>query len=153
MAVTGGEAAREKVLIPLKSGGRMELLQKGDPQGEEPAPGDGIVRVVDDRYEGNPSFQIRDSFLIRSRERKREILDVLIAYNSAHPTNPTWNRTIGSLEKEWNLHNLAYRLHVYRKSARHVDLDNRDEGRGYLHFFITGFFRVLEKMTGIKKRP
>lgn len=102
------------------------------------------VLVIDDRRTGNPSFQIVGSHAVHGTERMREILDAIIAFDQLTPTERPWRRTMDSLIKEWKLHNLAYALHVYRKSARDVDLDNRDEGKGYLHFFLVAFERVCE---------
>ncbi len=106
----------------------------------------GSVLVLDDRDTGNPSFQILCSHAVHSLVEKREILDAIIAFDQMQPSEKPWRRSMDSLLKEWNLHNLAYRLHVYRRSSADVDLDNRDEGKGYFHFFVTSAERVFERI-------
>lgn len=130
--------------------GRALHIVKAD--ADTSAYGDGAdgVLVLDDRDTGNPSFQIRRSYAVRAAEDKREILDAIIAFDRENPSMRPWRRSPASLLKEWNLHNLAYRLHFYRRSAANVDLDNYDEGKGYLRFFVTSFergMRLLYKKT------
>ncbi|MEG1524767.1 MAG: hypothetical protein RRZ24_03440 [Clostridia bacterium] len=128
---------------PLPSGGMLYIVQHGTDV-DDISNNEAHIVALDDRYEGNPSFQIRESYRVHNAQRKREILDALIAFDRETPTDPPWQRTRDSLYREWKLHNLAYRLHIYRKSARHVDLDNRDEGKGYWHLFVTAGERALE---------
>ncbi len=138
------EKAAPLFIRPLHTGGRISIYEKDAAKGDA-APED--VVVLDDRATGNPSFQILASYRIRSRARKKEILQAIIDFDMANPTDPQWKRSMDSLVREWNLHNLAYRLHVYRRSSRDVDLDNRDEGKGYVHFFIVAAQRVWERLT------
>lgn len=98
----------------------------------------GALTALDDRSTGNPSFCIYDSYRVTRRARRREILEALINYDAAHPTTPAWGRTLRSLEREWVIHNVAYRLGLFRSHARHVDLDNREEGKGWLHYILRG---------------
>lgn len=127
---------------PLPSGGELRIITK-EMDASAHADVDGVL-VIDDRYTGNPSFQIVGSHAVHEPARMREILDAIIAFDRLTPTQRPWRRSMESLLKEWKLHNLAYALHVYRKSARDVDLDNRDEGKGYVHFFLVAFERVCE---------
>lgn len=152
--ISGAKGPDQPIYISLPGGGELEILTKEQaerlPEGEKGPTS--RIRVIDDRYTENPSFQIKSSHLIRDAKRKKEILNAIIAFNRATPTDPPWNRTALSLKREWDLHNLAYRLHLYRKSAAHVDLDNRDEGKGYLHFFVTAAERVVELLAAKLKR-
>ncbi len=132
----------------LPSGGMLYIWKKGARQTVCP-PGRDAVLVFDDRHTGNPSFQIVESCRIKNNSRKREILQAIIDFDARTPTDPPWRRTMDSLVKEWNLHNLAFRLHVCRRSSRDVDLDNRDEGKGYLHFFAVAAQRAAEKLRGL----
>ena len=131
-------------VAPLPSGGRLYIFNKGETPTNEPEPSD--VLVFDDRHNGNPSFQILESHRVKGERRKREILQAILDYDARTPSDPPWRRSMDSLLREWNLHNLAFILHVYRRSARHVDLDNRDEGKGYAHFFLVAAQRVWEKL-------
>lgn len=133
----------------LPSGRGLHIAKVGaDTRAYDDSAGD--VLVLDDRDTGNPSFQILRSYAVRAVADKREILDAIIAFDRENPSERPWRRSVQSLLKEWNLHNLAYRLHFYRKSAANVDLDNYDEGKGYLRFFITSFergMRLIYKRT------
>lgn len=133
--------------IALATGGRLYIVKKGEERAADVTPTQGDVLVRDDRHTGNPSFQIVESHRIRSSARMREILACIIDFDARHPTDPAWQRGMDSLLREWKLHNLAYRLHVCRGSARHVDLDNRDEGKGYARFFLVAAARAWERIA------
>lgn len=94
-------------------------------------PEDGVIHVLDDRRnERMPNVRIAFSYRQRTRAEMDAVLSVLAAREAADPS--PWRRTIESMRREWELHNLAYRLHLLRGSARHVDLDNKDERMGLL---------------------
>ncbi len=112
----------------------------------------GAIAVYDDRRTGNPSFRIFRSYAIVGRKRRREILDALIAYDAANPTDPPWQRTLPSLEHEWVIHNVAYRLGLFRGHTRDVDLDNREEGKGWLHFILRGLQRIFRPVARLFRR-
>ena len=138
-------------IIPLKTGGKLHIIKLEDRSSVGKVPEEDVL-VIDDRNPSNPSFQVMDSFLIRNGKRREEILNALIQYDREHPSETRWIRTISSLKKEWLAHNAAYRLHFFRSSARHVDLDNRDEGDSYFHFFWIGVQRFLERKGWKKKQ-
>ena len=137
---------------PLATGGTLYIVYKEALERARPRLEPGDVLVLDDRRTGNPSFQIRDSHAVKSGARKREILQAIVDYDANGPTDPPWRRSMDSLLREWKLHNLAFLLHVYRRSARDVDLDNRDEGKGYLHFFLVAAQRVWERLVARLRR-
>lgn len=139
-------AQQALVQVPLASGGTVYIVPKSASGEYAQNLAKNDVLVLDDRYEGNPSFQVVESHAVHSVKRMREILAAIVAFDLQTPTDPAWRRSMDSLVKEWRLHNLAYRLHVYRRSARHVDLDNRDEGKGYAHFFFVAAARVWERI-------
>ncbi len=90
------------------------------------APEDGVIHVLDDRRNARmPNVRIAFSYRQRTRAQMDAVLAVLLEREAADPT--AWKRTGDSMRREWELHNLAYRLHLLRGSARHVDLDNKDE--------------------------
>ncbi len=139
-------AERERLheMIPLKTGGILHIVGLENWKELEGIPEKDVL-AIDDRNTKNPSFQVIDSYRIHSKKRRAEILDALMCYDADHPSISKWNRTMKSLEKEWLAHNAAYRLHFFRSSARNVDLDNRDEGDSYFHFFRVGVERFLER--------
>ena len=145
------ENSRLHERIPLKTGGTLHIVGLEDKAGAENIPQEDIL-AIDDRNPSNPSFQVLNSYLVRNGARREEILSALIRYDREHPSAVRWNRTLRSLKKEWLAHNIAYDLHFFRSSARHVDLDNRDEGDSYFHFFWIGVERFLER-KGWKKQP
>jgi hypothetical protein len=129
------------VTIGLPSGKTLQIAW--DRARAEKASADDVVSVFDDRHTGNPSFQIRRSFRVRRKEERLEVLRALLEYDAAHPSDPPWQRTLGSLEREWALHNLAYRIGFLRSRARDADLDNHAEGRGALKYFIKAAWGVI----------
>lgn len=129
------------VFIPLASG--RTLCIAGDLTYAGEAASDRVVAVYDDRHTGNPSFQIQRSCRVRRKKDRLEVLRALLEYDAAHPSEPPWHRTIGSLEREWALHNLAYRVGFLRSRARDVDLDNHAEGRGALKYFVEAAWGVI----------
>ena len=72
-----------------------------------------------------PNIRNAISYRQRTHEQMDAVLSVLLEREKADPT--AWKRSLASMRREWELHNLAYRLHLLRGSARHVDLDNKDE--------------------------
>lgn len=142
-----GDGARHTVL----PSGRSLHIVKTDADRRAYEDGRDVL-VLDDRDAGNPSFQILRSCAVRDPAARREILDAIIAFDLQYPSERPWRRSMDSLVKEWNLHNLAYRLHIYRKSSADVDLDNYDEGKGYFRFFVTSFERGVQLVWGKLKR-
>lgn len=103
----------------------------------------GEIAVYDDRFTGNPSFRVLGSYRVRKNRIKREVLAALIAYDAANPSNPCWQRTLPSLEKEWLAHNFAYRLGFLKSRAKDVDLDNHAEGKGAFGYFCKSAWEVV----------
>ncbi len=103
----------------------------------------GGIAVYDDRFTENPSFRIYDSYRVRKNSVKREVLDAMIAYNEANPSEPRWRRTRRSLLLEWLAHNFAHRVGFLRSRAGDVDLDNRAEGRGAFRYFLKSAWDVV----------
>ena len=62
------------------------------------------------------ALKIRDSWRVRRRKDRLAICEVFARSGLTH-------RTAKNLSSEWLLHNIAYALHVGRRSARDVDLD------------------------------
>lgn len=129
----------------LPSGGTLCILRV-NAERAYPEPAGDTLLVIDDRGAKDPSFRIVDSCRIVRRRRKRDILRAILAYDAAYPTDPPWKRTLASMEKEWIIHNAAWRLGLFRSRAEDVDLNNAGEGRGWLHFFRRGVATLLERL-------
>ena len=103
-----------------------------------PAAAENEILVIDDRAAADPSFQIRDSYRIGRKQQREEILSALIAFAQEHPAPASaggiWQRTVPSMEKEWLLHNIAYRAHILRSSSMHVALNNGEEEGSLRHY-------------------
>ena len=98
-------------------------------------PEDGVIFVLDDRRNPiMPNVRIAFSYRQHTAEEMDAVLDVLLLREQADPT--AWRRTRDSMRREWELHNLCYRMHLLRGSARHVDLDNKDESVGLISLLI-----------------
>ena len=93
-----------------------------------------VVRVVDYRSNSDSNIKILDSYKIESPKIQRIILTALVNYNVQNPSTPSWNRTIDSMVLEWDIHNVAYNFGISPTSTAHVDLNNGDEGKGWLAF-------------------
>ena len=97
-------------------------------------PGD--VVVIDERGPGrNDGVEIRYSFLITNSDAQREILVLLLDYETANPTG--WNRTLESMLVEWDAHNDSHAIltltpfTAYTERAAHVFFNNGEEGWSY----------------------
>lgn len=60
-----------------------------------------------------------DSCLVPKSRFGRE----LVAIRNLHPDCPLWQRTDGSLKREWAAHNLAYALGIRREKTKDCDLN------------------------------
>ena len=138
---------------PTDSGYTVNIY---DPDDEEDIPtpptngnGNNIVNAIDHRNNSdNPNIQVKYSYMIKSKEAKYEVIDILINYNETFPTDPAWVRTRDSMKVEWDMHNyvndMAYTVYPCDATGfspkimgrtMHVDFDNNDENTkwyGYL---------------------
>lgn len=60
-----------------------------------------------------------DSYLVPKGKFHRE----LVGIRNLHPDCPLWQRTDGSLRREWAAHNLAYALRIKRNKTADCDLE------------------------------
>jgi hypothetical protein len=111
----------------------------------------GDIAVYDDRFTPDPSFRVFRSCEIRSKRLRRDVLCALIQYDAACPADPPWKRTLPSLEREWLMHNVAYRAGFLRSRAAEVDLDNHAEGKGALGYFLKSAWEVIRGFLKPKK--
>lgn len=85
------------------------------------------ILVEDYRNSNNPNMKIRNSYLITDEKIRKEIIQILYNYEKNHPSK--WNRSIKSMEKEWEAHNTLYYLNYKKDHTADVDLDNNDENK------------------------
>lgn len=71
------------------------------------------------------NYKIYSSYLIKDKEDRNDILNVLKKYNLL--TNFDFNRTIESMRIEWTIHNILYELGIEKNRTKDVDLNNEDE--------------------------
>lgn len=83
------------------------------------------VLVEDQRNNNNPNMKIRNSYLITDKKDRLKIIKILYNYEKKHPSK--WNRSIKSMEREWEAHNTLYYLNYKKNHTADVDLDNNDE--------------------------
>lgn len=89
------------------------------------------IYIYDKRNSNNPDIAIYNSYKINNIEDIKIILEILLEYENKYPTN--WHRTIKSMENEWLIHNICYKLNIEPNRTSEVDLDNNEEER-YQHF-------------------
>ena len=126
--------------------GHTLLFVKAEKDAVYPAAVPPALLVIDDRAAEDPSFRLVDSCRIVQRRAKREILEAVMRYDARQPADPPWQRTLRSMEKEWVIHNIAWRLGLFSAQARHVDLNNAEEGRGWRHFFRRGLKMLARRL-------
>ena len=101
-----------------------------------------VVVILDQRtpIEPNPNYdpnmKIIDSYQITKKKQQKEIAQLMLNYNTANPVSPTWNRTLDSLVKEWEIHNNVYKTGLFQSNTADCDFNNGDEGKGYWDFFV-----------------
>lgn len=83
------------------------------------------ILVEDQRNSNNPSMKIRNSYLITDSNTRNEILNILLNYEKQDPSD--WDRTIETMDLEWEAHNVLYYLNYKKDHTTDVDLDNEDE--------------------------
>ena len=83
------------------------------------------ILVLDRRYGYDPDMKIYDSYKIMDKSKQIEILEVICEYENMYPSS--WNRTIDSMQREWDAHNILYYMNYKRYRTTDVDLDNEDE--------------------------
>ena len=92
---------------------------------------DNVVVILDKRTDSDPNMQIQDSYMVSYTSHQREIAQLMIDYNAAHPVDPAWSRTLDSIVNEWIFHNLAYAMMYKRERTGDCDFNNADEGKDF----------------------
>ena len=111
------------------------------------------IIVFDQRHcnadcnECNPNMQVWNSYEIKNRTDKIEILEILYAHDQANPSRHTWDRTVDSMLEEWNAHNhvlfaASHAMYLGVKISdenifrlKHVDFDFNDKNTDYWQYW------------------
>lgn len=83
------------------------------------------IYIIDKRNECNPVICICNSYKIKSKKVREEIINILLNYEKNNPSN--WNRSKSSLMNEWLFHNIAFEFGYQISHSQNVDFDNEDE--------------------------
>ncbi len=85
------------------------------------------------------NWHITDSFKIKDKEAITKICEKLIEIHPIHGKDLKSYRTVEDLVYEWEQHNIAYELlpedSSWKKSAKNVDLDSKDQGKSLVEMF------------------
>lgn len=85
------------------------------------------------------NWHIDDSYKIKDKESISKICEKLIEIHPIHGKDLKTYRTVKDLVYEWEQHNIAYELlpenSSWKKSAKNVDLDPKDQGKSLLEMY------------------
>ena len=104
---------------------------------------DVIVWDARDRKE-DPNMIIYKSCNIIDSHEQDAIILALLTHEHASPSD--WRRSAASMKTEWKWHNV---FSPFSDTARHVDFNNNEEGKGGLHYIKKAWDASTVK-TGVK---
>ena len=74
----------------------------------------------DGNYTVTPNnIHLESSFQVSKEDFER----VLLSMREQHPDSLVWNRSMGSLKREWATHNAFHAVGIARKQTAHADLN------------------------------
>ena len=79
-------------------------------------------------------IKLIDSHLVCKRKMGRELTSI----RNLHPTCGLWQRSEGSLKREWASHNLAYILGIKRNKTKDCDLEYEQKWYLKLAYGVVG---------------
>lgn len=97
------------------------------------------ILVIDERNSIDPNMIICDSYKIKNKDIRNDVLEVLCYYEEMYPSN--WDRSIESMRFEWFCHNMAYYFDYKTDDSKEVDLNNADEDK-YDKKVLRRIFRI-----------
>jgi hypothetical protein len=84
------------------------------------------------------NVHIHDSYKIKGKKRKLEIINAIIAFcPEAFKT-----RTIKSVLREWRAHNVLYKLHIARNSTMHTDIEAHQKLFYKISYLLINIFGI-----------
>lgn len=103
---------------------------------------DNNIYIIDDRN-NSQDIQIVNSYKINNKQLQRKIIDIILNYNEKYPTN-NWIRSKESMYIEWNIHNMLYKLNIYKSHTISVDFEDKEEKLFYiLYKYLQNIKNVL----------
>ena len=91
---------------------RSEIPGRGS-TGSPTAGNDGDYTVTSNNIHLESSFRVR----------KEDFESELNAIRAQYPDSLVWNRSMGSLKREWAAHNALHAMGVFRNRTGHMDLN------------------------------
>ena len=85
---------------------------------------DNDVLVLDERV-NDFDIKIYDSYLIKDKEERNDILNIISIYENSDPS--IWDRSIESMRLEWFVHNFFYTFNYEVDRTKDVDFHNDEE--------------------------
>ncbi len=86
--------------------------------------------AADYRKNNDPEFVVYDSHRAKSEALITALCEMLLSHEEKYPS--AWERSLGSMVDEWQIHNAAYAMDYKTDSARDVNLNNADESIDWL---------------------
>lgn len=84
------------------------------------------VLIIDKRNIKDPDFQVLNSYRIKDRKERDDIIYIIQTYNILYPLG-NWDRSSYSMRNEWEIHNMLYHFQYSLEHTTDVDFDNDDE--------------------------
>lgn len=83
------------------------------------------ILVIDERSTVDPNMIIIDSYRIKNKQDKCDIISCLLEYEKMYPS--AWDRSFETMCLEWDIHNILYTIEYEQDRTKSVDLNNDDE--------------------------
>ncbi len=96
--------------------------------------------VLDGRANGDPEFEVIDSYRADNSVLIRRLCSILLEHEELYPTD--WERTLDSMVGEWQIHNAAYAMNYRVDKSKNVNLNNGDEDTDWLS-------RAFKEVSGL----
>lgn len=93
-----------------------------------------------------PKHQVRDNginILDSYCIKKKDFKWILEGFKKLLPGHPVWKRSMGSLRREWAVHNFLYMLKIKQEKTKHVFLDYPQPWYEKVGYFVLGLFSLL----------
>ncbi len=83
--------------------------------------------VIIDLRDETEDIKILSSYRIKNKYLRNAIINIILKYNKAYPSEKPWIRSQKSLNNEWIIHNILYYFYLYRNHTRDVDFVQSEE--------------------------
>lgn len=100
----------------------------------------------------NLNICVKDSYKIKYSDDIEKLLDII--YNSPTFTEfkiAGYKRTLTSMRREWEAHNLLYKMGILRSRTRSTDLDNNESFIRKAGYAVLSFiYRLFNRRKKVK---